>query len=93
VPEGSSVKIPPDLVIKVREWLGYDGCAWFSMLKEVTGTVSPVLTRPGNVQHSVNMNVGLKVRNFMQKSGLCANWTPEDLENTWAQVVGLAIYA
>ena len=86
-------KIPSALIPKLRVWLGYDGCALFTMFKEETGTVSPVLNRPGFLLHPVHFREGMAVRNFMRGSGECEGWTDEELDDNWTKAVELAIYA
>jgi len=85
-------KIPGSLVIRLREFLGYDGCAWFMMHKENTGTVSPLL-RVRGMPHPVHFREGMQIRNFMRTCPECEGWTDHDFDNNWAKAIELAIYA
>lgn len=85
-------RVEPTLILKLRAWLGYDGCALFTMFKEETGTVSPVLDA-GGFPHPVHFHEGMSVRNFMRGCPECKGWTDIELDDTWTRAVELAIYA
>jgi hypothetical protein len=77
--------IPPTLIPKLRDWLGYDGCAFFSVLKETFGTV---YRPPGGFPPFYE---GTKVRNFMRGCPECEGWTDQELDDNWSKAVELAI--
>lgn len=83
-------EIPQDLITKVRDWLGEDGKQFFTENHEKHGTVSPVLA-DGNIPHPVHFREGMAVRNFMRRTGLCADWDAHDFDNNWQSVVERAI--
>ena len=99
--------VTPELVTKLRDWLGEDGADFFGSLKRDYGTVAPVLgTREEQVRYGVaeeacdflrtipypvHFRDGMKVRNFLRGTGLCDRWSDHDFDDTWMEVVERAI--
>jgi hypothetical protein len=83
-------EITDELVDAVKGFLGPPGIALFSFYKREHGTVSPVYMEDG-FPHPVHFREGMHVRNYMRSTNLCENWSPHDLDDTWAEVVERAI--
>jgi len=82
--------IPKCLVDKVKNWLGDDGLAFFKEMKEKHGEYSPVfLIGEGkfSMPYAVHFNEGMSIRNFMRNTGLCDDWTHNDLDDNWVRVI------
>jgi hypothetical protein len=79
----------------VRKYLGTSGVRFFQLVHSFHGTVRPVLrlnrARKGIPMHSIHFREGMQIRNFLRKQKECSNWTPEDFDNHWADVVTDAI--
>jgi hypothetical protein len=78
---------------QIRNYLGSDGIRFFSHLKGLTGTVSPVLRlnprrKGGLTSHPVHLREGRDIRNYMR--GL-SEFSGFDYDEVWAEVVDLAI--
>jgi len=86
----AGVTITDSLVGAVTGFLRGEGLAFFRECQEKHGTVSPVLTE-GKMPWPVHLREGMQVRNFMRKRPECEGWTDHDFDNTWKQVVELAI--
>ena len=45
----------------------------------------------GLLPHPVHFREGMEIRNVLRKSGLCKDWSNDDYENLWTEVVKQAI--
>lgn len=83
--------LPQEVFEQVSVWLGEDGYRFFSHLEGLTGTVSPVLKlnakRKGIPVHPVHFREGMQVRNFLRGLSECKDWTCEDFDDLWPEVV------
>jgi len=88
----NEIKYTKETIRSLQKYLGSEGIRFFSHLKGLTGTVSPVLKlnfeRKKIPSYSVHLVEGMKVRNFLR--GL-----PEldgcDYDEIWGELVELAI--
>lgn len=85
------MKIESTLSNKLSLWLGSENVRYFSHLKGLTGTVSPVLklnyARKGIPAHPVHFREGMQIRNWMRDQEECKDWTTEDFDNHWISLV------
>ena len=85
-------KPAPDLVTRLRKYLGKGGIHFFWTLLRLTKTVSPVLRTKGMIpSHPVHFREGMTVRNWLRDQPECANWTTDDFDNKWADLVEKAV--
>ena len=88
----NEIKYSPETIRSLQKYLGSEGIRFFSHLKGLTGTVSPVLKlnfeKKLMPHHSVHFIEGMRIRNFLR--GL-----PEldgcDYDEIWEELVELAI--
>ena len=80
------MNISGELVEKTTEWLGVDGISFFKDIKKKHGEIGAVYSECG-IPHSVHFNEGMQVKNFLQGTGLCDNWTCHELDDNWAEVI------
>lgn len=88
----NEIKYSPETIRSLQKYLGSEGIRFFSHLKGLTGTVSPVLKlnfeKKLMTHHSVHFIEGMRIRNFLR--GL-----PEldgcDYDEIWGELVELAI--
>lgn len=88
----NEIKYRPETIRSLQKYLGSEGIRFFSHLKGLTGTVSPVLElnfeKKLMTHHSVHLIEGMRIRNFLR--GL-----PEldgcDYDEIWEELVELAI--
>lgn len=80
------------IIQKTREWLGEKGINHFQQYKEKYNTVSPVFYEKGDsIPHPVHFREGMQVRNFLRRLPECNEWTDNDFDNKWAEIVEKAI--
>ena len=79
-----------ELLLGLREWLGEPGIRFFSWCLEQHGEIAPVYTEHG-IPHSVHMNEGMQVRNFLRTVPICKGWDCHQLDDNWAQLVEEAV--
>ena len=85
------VDITSDIVVGLKKWLGDEGIIFFTKMVLEYGEISPVYNEGENrYAHAVHFHEGMRVRNFLRKE-LCKEWTHEDLDNNWIEIVRLAI--
>ena len=87
--------ISDSLLDKLDAFLGARGLRYFRLLNHFHGGVSPVLklnqSRKHIPAHSVHLNEGMQVRNFMRRQPECATWTCHDFDDNWAKAVELLL--
>jgi hypothetical protein len=82
----------PDLVTRLRKYLGKHGVHFFWTLLRLTKTVSPVLRTKGMIpSHPVHFREGTQIRNFLRDQPECSDWTQDDLDDKWAALVEKAV--
>ena len=79
-------KVTPQVVEAVRGFIKEDGVNYFKTLYEEHGTVSPVLNA-GGIPHSVHLNEGMQIRNFLRGTKYCKDWNDHDYDNLWAVII------
>lgn len=77
--------IDATLVKKTKTWLRSEGVDLFKEWKVKYGTVSPVID--GVIPHAVHFWEGMQVRNFLREQDECKDWTDEDFDDTWIEVI------
>jgi len=89
------MEIKESLIEKFRQWIGEENLRWFSHLKGLTGTYSPVLKlnvkRKGIPVHPVHLREGMQIRNWMRSQPECKDWDSHDFDNNWQELVKLTI--
>lgn len=87
--------IPDTLIDKLEIFLGSKGLRWFRLINQFHGEVSPVLklheSRKFIPVHSIHMNEGMQIRNFMRRQDECKDWTCHELDDNWARAVDCLI--
>ncbi len=77
----------PEIVLKLRTWLGKDGIAFFSGLQKKYGRVDAIWVE-GGIPHPVHFREGMQVRNFLRQH---VDWDAHKLDNEWVGLVEEAI--
>ena len=87
------VRIDPRLIPRLREYLGVEMIDFFKICWREHGTYSPVLfpRGPGSFPHPVHLREGVRIRNFMRKTGLCEGWDDHDYDNNWVEAVRIVV--
>lgn len=78
--------ISSSIIEAVKEYLGSEGVEFFKSLKKEHGEVSPVIMM-GKIPHSVHLNEGMHIRNFLRTLSECSDWDCHKLDNTWASII------
>ena len=87
-------KINPVVIDKVKNFISYDGCAFFLMCKEEYRTVSPTWIEGkgrNKITHSVQLREGMAVKNFIRGLGLLNDWTEKDFDKGWVKVIEIIL--
>ena len=80
------LNIPTELIEQTNKWLGKDGIAFFKEMKEKYDEYSPVFL-DGGIPHPVHFREGMRVRNFMRTTGLCKEWSCQELDDNWVHLI------
>ena len=83
------------VLIKLITFIGKDGMRYFSHLRGLTGTCSPVLRlnfkKKGIPTHPVHWREGMQIRNFLRTLDECKDWDQDQLDNEWEGLVSKAV--
>lgn len=80
MPKRKVKRFSKELVSKVKDWLGDDGCKFFVQ----------VLLKDGDLI-STHFREGMSVRNFLREQNECKNWDDIELDDNWIEIVEEAI--
>jgi hypothetical protein len=84
--------IPTDLIEKTKAWLGKDGIEFFLKLKlEGVDIAKASWDRGGCCPNPISYKEVMQIRDFMENTGLCQDWSSQDYYDNWARLVELAI--
>lgn len=74
----------------LRSWLGEPGKRFFTWCYEKYGTVSPTYQEEG-IPHPVHFREGMQVRNYLRQVSECKDWSCQQLDDNWADLVKEAL--
>jgi len=94
IPDKAEININEDtrkeIINALRSWLGETGKKFFTWCYNKYGTVSPVYDE-GGIPHPVHFREGMQVRNYLRTLLECKDWTCEQLDDNWADLVKEAL--
>jgi len=82
--------ITDSIVEETKKWLDSDGRVFFTKMILVYGEISPVYLE-NELPHAVHFREGMQVRNFLRSLDECKDWSTDDYDNNWQNIVRKAI--
>jgi len=79
-----------EILDAVRDWLGIEGLAFFSKVKDDHGRLDAVWME-GGIPHPVHLREGMQIRNFLRSLPQCKDWGCHTLDNEWTKIVEEAL--
>jgi hypothetical protein len=79
----------PELVSKMKTWLGDKGIAFFREIKKKHGTLLAVWME-GGIPHAVHFREGMQIRNKL-RDFTQGSWTCHEYDDNWTTVIEACI--